>query len=144
MLPGSYLLTIIAYFIFFHEGIFTASAPAVDSTLSQDPESPEATGWLYYWPYLVILGCFIPTMITNNDSIFSVSLLLLILAITIMPFFTGYYWSTMGGGFLLLLVAVNRMFKVLKSDEAGGASFISSFFYMMAAFFSIVIYAVFF
>ncbi|MBB3060944.1 hypothetical protein [Microbulbifer rhizosphaerae] len=141
--PGSYLLTVIAYFVFFHEGVLVDSS----STPEVIPAETSRTGslfWLDFWPYAVYLVCFLLAITRRSmDGIF-LSALLLILAITILPFFTGYYWWAMLAGLCVLLLTSHRAFNVMEPGTAGAYSLVSSLFYMIAAFGSMLTYGILF
>lgn len=140
LVPGSYLLTLIVYFIFFHDGFLAESNPTPEVIADRTAESSAFT-WLGFWPYAIYAFGFLLAITRKSTDGICLSALLLILAITILPFFTGHYWWSMLAGFGLLLFTGHRAFSILESGSAGAFSLVSGLFYMISAFGSVLAYA---
>ncbi|MFC6634141.1 hypothetical protein [Microbulbifer taiwanensis] len=137
LVPGSILLTVVIYFIFFHDGF--AEATPHDLVEANDGEH---TSWTGYWVSALYFICFLLAAVPKKSDATFLSLLLLIPAITILPFFTGHYFWFMLLGLLLLLISVHRGFKNLETGSGGALSAVGGYFYMLAAFASIAVYAI--
>lgn len=135
--PGSYLLVIIAYFMFFHEGLVESSPVEPETAGTGAPSS-----WSIYWLSALYVTCFLLAIVPKKADSTFLSLVFLIPAITILPFFTGHYFWFMLLGFLLLLVSVHRGIKHMEAGSVGALSAIGGYFYLLAAFASIVVYAI--
>lgn len=134
---GSYLLATAAYFLFFHEGLLEGSPTT--------PEEVRAKGqstWATYWPYAGYFICFLLSTAPKKPGSIVLSLLFLIPAATILPFFTGHYFWFMLLGALFVLLAIRRGIKKAEAGSAGALSVIGGYFYAITAFGSLLVYAV--
>lgn len=138
--PGSYLLTVIGYFLFFHTGL-QASSDGESTPQAAETSQPLYT-WLSFWPYAVYIICFLFSITRKSSNGIFVSTLIIVLAVTILPFFTGHYWWAMLAGFCLLAVTMKRALDVLEPGSGGALSVVGGYFYSLAAFSSVLIYAI--
>ncbi|WP_346838556.1 hypothetical protein [Microbulbifer sp. SAOS-129_SWC] len=140
--PGSYLISILVYFLLFHHGVLSESQVTVSADTSETFSSHQrGTG---FWAYLTYFSVFCVTMTRKSNDGISLSTLALVLAVTILPFFTGHYWYAMLAGLGMLLIALQRAFRVMEAGSSGGLSFMSGYLYLMAAFASMLMYAILF
>ncbi|MCX2800276.1 hypothetical protein OQJ68_00580 [Microbulbifer thermotolerans] len=138
--PGSYLLAVVGYFIFFHQGFLGDSN--MDSALTTAGESKSPYSWLNLWPYAAYLVFFLFATTRKSTNGIYLSILIMVLAVNILPFFTGYYWWSMLAGFCILAVTVRRAMDVLEPGSGGAVSFVGGYFYLITAFGSILAYAI--
>lgn len=134
--PGVYLLAILGYFMFFHEGLAGPNAGS-ENIVERDRPS-----WIDYWPYAAYLITFTFTATRRSTDGICLSILFLALANCILPFFTDHYWWAMLAGFVMLMLVLNRGLRHLGQDEGGALSMIGGYFYMLTAFGSVIVYAI--
>lgn len=130
--PGSYLLAVISYFIFFHEGLLVGSdgEPVVESLSFS------------FWPYAAYVAFFLFAITRKSTNGICLSTLIMALAVNTLPFFTAHYWWAMAAGFCILIVIVCRAQTALDSGSGGALSFVSGYFYLITALGSILVYAI--
>jgi hypothetical protein len=136
---GGFLLTIISYYIFFHQGVL---APEVEAT--KIAEQNEMGLWIW-WPIGVAVLAFFLNMILQAGMGEKGEALLFPLALVflVLPFFSHHpYWAML----LNTVLFFNFCLFTAKQGDSTGAGAYSAlfFFYMMAQMAALIVYAIFF
>ncbi len=137
------MVTIIGYFIWFHEGVLSPSETTVVSVANEKAV-------IVVWPFYVMAGLFIAGFIVNKlaskknrseaNAAFKI-LALQAIGYPVLPLFTDYYWWTMLAGLVAYVIALPIILRVLTDSSRGGIGFVLGYIYMMAATGSILLYA---
>lgn len=145
--PGTVVVTVIIYYIFFHEGVMSPEVAQLADTKIANKENTSPL-WPFYIYGLLLFTQLVYGLIERkkgekaNQSV--AFLFIQVLGFNILPLFTQQYWWLMLVGviifFAILLSVTNR----IKLTSRGGIGFVLIFFYMMAATVSIVLYAILF
>lgn len=138
LMGGNFMLAIIGYFIFFHEGSLAPEKEVVETVV----ETP--TSLWAWWPIAAgVLSAVIARVILQYRKNTETLLLPLAPVFLILPFFSHHpYWA--------MLLNTVMFFYVLgvaaQKSGSGGAGAYSAFFifYLMAQFFALIVYAVLF
>jgi len=137
MSGGSFMLSIIGYYIFFHQGVLAPEPEVVEVT------EQGQTGLWVWWPIVTAIlsavGGVILLKIMGGKSeklLFPVALILLVL-----PFFSHHpYWAMLLSTGLFFYFCITA---AKQGDSTGaGAYFAFFFFYMMAQMATLIVYAI--
>jgi len=137
---GQFLLVVIAYYLFFHDGVF--SEPEVVPELTHRLVNNDEV----WWPYGVFAGIWLASVVfvflARLGRFYQDASMLLIWAalfgLPLLPFFMTSYW----GGMLAGLVGVISLLYICSRHEGfGSASFALLYFYILTAFGSMTVYA---
>lgn len=126
---GSLMLTLIAYYLFFHEGSLSEDVAAA-------PNNPDASHWWSWWPFALIVLAGWLTAILNSEKL----IWLLGLVFLVVPFFSHHpLWAMSLASLAFLLVCF-----ALAERQGSGAYVAFFIFYMLAQMGALIIYAVLF
>ncbi len=137
------MVTVIAYFIWFHEGVLSPQETEMVTVETKNMAS-------VVWPFYVMTGLFIVGFLINRlapkknrSEANSAFMMVAIQAISypILALFTDYYWWTMLAGLVAYAVALPIILRALPDSSRGGIGFVLGYIYMMAATGSILLYA---
>ncbi len=129
---GSFILTIIIYYLFFHQGLLTEPKAETPTETVQVVNHP----WWVWWPFAgIVLSAWITALINSEKLILVLGLVLLIL-----PYFSHHpLWA--------MLLTVFAMFWCCFSmaQKQGNSAYVAFLmFYLLAQTGSVVVYAIFF
>lgn len=134
-----FFITVIGYFIGFHEGIM------VDEPVSGELENPDPAVWPYYAFAVIGIVTLIIALIEalRGQKIQSSALMVFIMAVVypLLPLFTATYWWGLLGGFLVFSLLMPISLSRLPGDVKGGIGFFMGYSFMMATSLSILLYA---
>ncbi|VAW82189.1 hypothetical protein MNBD_GAMMA12-1026 [hydrothermal vent metagenome] len=143
--------TIIAYYIWFHEGILvTNSNQSASSSVASDIASNTGPAiWPYYAFAILLSTIFISTLYekysANKKPGLSSSLITpAAVVLPLLPLFIEYYWWGMLvsiASFIIILPTVSALRPI---SVRGGMSFIMMYIHMMAVTLSVILYAILF
>jgi len=151
---SGFIGTVIAYYLFFHEGVLDSSAPVesanelgVNEQSANDPAIRERD--YAEWPYYTALALVVMTLLIvglerafrKEPNVSSLMLLVLAVALPVLPLFIEHYWWGLLVAVILTGVCVPLVLKVLDDTEQGAIMFVVGYFFMMACFASILLYA---
>lgn len=125
---GSFLLTIIIYYLFFHQGSLAETPTEVVRAV----DNP----WWVWWPFAVIIIAGWITALINLEKL----LMIVGVIFLIIPFFSHHpLWA-------MLLAAITYLLScfAIAQKQGNGAYVAVFFFYMIAQIAALIIYAVFF
>jgi len=137
------VVTIIAYFIWFHEGVL--STPDTEAKLIETKETAPV-----FWPFYVFVTLFVSAFFANtfqpkkNRSESNTAFIVLTIqaiGYPILALFTDYYWWSMLVGLIAYAVSILILLRPLPDSSRGGIGFVLSYIYMMIATGSILVYA---
>ncbi len=145
--PGSVGVTVIIYYIFFHEGVLSPDVTQLANTGIANKEHTISL-WPFYIYGLLLFTQLVYGLIerkkgaeTNKSVDF---LFIQVLAFNILPLFTQHYWWLMLAGVIMFFAIVQSVANRMKLSSRVGMRFVLIFFYMMAATASIVLYTILF
>lgn len=136
LLPGSCIVSVVLYFIIFHDGPLQMAQLEIIKT-----EDKNQWSWVQLWPWALYIAGILVAAGRKGSGGMSVASLIMIVLFNLLPFFTGYYWTSMLAGLAVFAVILNRLVPRLEISIRGGFAFVSAFAYMLAASISVVIYA---
>jgi hypothetical protein len=134
---GSFMLSMIGYYIFFHQGAF-APAPEVVETIEQTQ-----TGLWIWWPLAAAILAAVSIVILLkiiSEKMHAVLLFSLAFVLLVLPFFSHHpYWAMLLSTVLFFYTA----FAAAKQSGSSGSGAYAAlfFFYMLAQFFALMVYA---
>ena len=145
--PGSVMVTVIIYYIFFHDGVMSpeVTQPTDTGIANEENSNP-------LWPFF-IYGLLLFTQLVyglaerkkgeeaNKSANF---LFLQVLGFNILPLFSQHYWWLMLAGAIMFFAIVQSVVNRMELTSRGGIGFVLIYSYMMAATASIVLYAILF
>lgn len=125
---GSFILSIIAYYLFFHQGAMAEAPKEVVQTIDHP--------WWIWWPFAgIVLSAWITALINSEKLIWALGMVLLIL-----PYFSHHpLWA--------MLSTVVAMFWCCFSmaQKQGNSAYVAFLmFYLLAQVGSLIVYAIFF
>lgn len=136
---GSFMLNIIGYYIFFHQG-----ALAPEPEVAQNIEQPQKGLWVW-WPILaaVLSTLTIVVLLKKLGEKVATLLFPLALVLLILPFFSHHpYWTMIVGTGLFFYSAATA---AGQNGTTGAGAYSALFFiYVMAQFFALIVYALLF
>lgn len=126
---GSLMLTLITYYLFFHEGALTEDVVTT-------PNNEDANHWWSWWPFALIVVAGWLTAALNSEKLIWV----LGVVFLVVPFFSHHpLWAMALASLAFLLVCFS-----LAEQQGNGAYVAFVFFYMLAQMGALIIYAVLF
>jgi len=137
------IVTIIAYFIWFHEGLLSSPQTGVELTINKDTT-------LTVWPFYVFAFLFVSAFFTHQllpkkqrseSNVAFIVLVIQAISYPILALFTEYYWWSMLAGLVAYIISMPILLRPLTGSSRGGIGFVLSYIYMMAATGSILVYA---
>lgn len=141
--PGSCLLAILGYFLFFHHGWLSTGGediPALNHSQSE-------VSWLSFWPYAIYTVIFFSALTNvnkpNSESTENLVVIML-LSFNILPLFTNFYWWALSIGAASFFFFITFLMKRMEGSSRGAMGMVASYFYMMAAVGSVMAYAIFY
>lgn len=137
LLPGSCLISIVIYFIFYHDGQMHDASIDSFKTGTVTPWSPDKS-----WPWVIYMAGNLFAITRKDSGGISSAILAVILLFNFLPFFTGYFWISMIAGFSVFSVIVQRLSSRLEDSVRGSFVFVSTIAYLTATFLSVFVYAV--
>ena len=139
------MMTILAYFIWFHEGILTPE------TSTATTPTDMATFPLVHtlWPYYAFAGLIVAIIIASlyehfrkiNTSISGKLFVVMAFANPLLPLFTHYFWWGQLAGAVVFIAVLSYMTSRAKLNVQGGMQFFMGYVYMMVLTLSVIIYA---
>lgn len=125
---GSVMLTLIAYYLFFHQGALTEEVTATPNM--------DATHWWSWWPFALIVVAGWLTAALNSEKLIWV----LGVVFLVVPFFSHHpLWAMSLASLAFLLVCFSL------AEQQGNSAYVAFvFFYMLAQMAALIIYAVLF
>lgn len=136
---GSFMLSIIGYYIFFHQGTL-APEPEVVKTIEQNQK-----GLWVWWPILaaILSALIVVALLKTMGEKMATLLFPLAGVLLILPFFSHHpYWSMILGTGLFFYSA---MVAAGQNGTTGAGAYSALFFiYLMAQFFALIVYALLF
>ena len=127
---GGATLTLIAYYLFFHEGALD------DEPVAAANEMQTNHAWWAWWPFAVVLFSGGLTALLNSEKMLWVLAGILL----VLPFFSHHpLWAMALASLVFLLVCLS-----LAERQSNGAYVALFMFYMMAQMVTLIIYAVLF
>ncbi len=143
--------TIIAYYIWFHEGILvTKPGQTVTTSVTGDIISnTNSASWPYFAFFILLSTIFISTLYEKHShnkkhGLSSRLITPAAVILPLLPLFIEYYWWGMlvsTASFIIILPAVSALRSI---SVRGGMSFIMMYIYLMAATLSVILYAILF
>lgn len=136
---GALLLTVIGYFLFFHEG------PAAIAAEVQEQSAGKESSLMSYWAYFLAGFLALATLgldLGKKSGVAATLILLLTGLFPILPFFMPNYW--LGLGILSAVYVTLCLSLASRAGTASGAYAAFVYFYMLVATGSIVVRAIFF
>ena len=124
---GSFLLTVIGYYLFFHTGSL-AEEPVVSE------RNWQASGLWVWWPFAVIVIAGAITALLNSESVIWV----LGIVLLVVPFFSHHpLWAMLFASVVCVMVCLS-----LAKQQGSGAYVALVYFYMLAQMAALIVYAV--
>ena len=141
--PGQFMLVIIAYYLFFDEGVLSDT-----QTLSATTEEAIKQTEYAMWPYVTfvtiwlttIASCLLERKERITPNIPGALIFLSIATLPTLPLFTHIYWWGLLASLVGFLTILFAMFGK-RSDTGAGAGSAFFYFYMMTTMGSIILYA---
>ena len=144
---GSFLLVVLGYYLFFHEGILVES-----ELLEQDTDMFSKQVGDAVWPYVIFVCLLLATIAVslverakNQEVKLSLTLLITsIIVLPLLPLFISHYWWGLLAGSLSFLVLSQLVLRNMEQSSQGGIGFVCVYGYMMVSIASIALYALLF
>ena len=144
---GGVVVTVIAYFIWFHEGVL-----APEATVAQAVTKTSVVEEQSKWPYYVFASLFVlaigSSIIERLKRIEPKGsgkvLVLMTFCNPILPLFTHFFWWGQLLSFVVFATVMSDVSKRSEISVRGGMGFALGYFYMMTLTLSIILYAILF
>ena len=170
LMVGSFLLAIILYFLFFHDGALSDSEVSTVAPAEHSNSDEPAESWLpsflqpivTYLPYLVFVGLGVHAVYVRmqrkrltasmenvpNEGLRipygHISLVITVPLLTLLPLLTGYYWWMLLAGIILYFQIMSNRIPQMEVSLRGGIGMVSVYLFMGMVMLSIILYAVLF
>ena len=142
--PGSIMLSVIGYYLFFHSG-------SLSNEITVQPVKQDLA--LNFWPLyvyggLILLAAIMKWAANKSEKIVELNEMAVIVAIVILnilPFFTHFYWWAMLISFIVFIIIFITLMGVHKDPSVKGAfGFVVGYVFMLISGVNIAVYAIFF
>lgn len=146
---SGFIGTIIAYYLFFHEGVLDDPLNAESVNAQRESEQGMSERIYSDWPYYTALGLAVMTLLTlslerlfkKNPDVSSLMLFLLAIALPSLSLFIEHYWWGLMGAVLILGTFIPLVLNAFDDTARGAIVFVVGYFFMMACVASILLYA---
>lgn len=127
-LPGVAIILLLIYWFGFNDG------ETVIDLSAKEPVIDNNSAWWSWWPYLTyILVAFFSLLICKVKKLQDGGVWLLMLALNVLPFFTGYYWSALFLGLVSYFFIMTSLAKSWGTGAGAGSAFLIFYMFGLAA-----------